>query len=337
MLKEKSKLVSDLDEKIVSICKVEEIEKEIDEAETLKMRVMDALANISLTTTPSNTSTTYTTTVESAAQFSKGNPSIPTGSLAMPPSTQAKQTTGSPLSSSALPSPNQTSQQSGTPPTTNTSTSKLPKLTLPKFRGEVTQFKPFWDTFESAVHSNPNLSKIATFNYLVAQLKGAASHAIAELPITGDSYQAAVDILIKRFGRPQQIIASHMDELLKIPSCSSERPSQLRYLYDKISVNVRGLESLGIKSAQYGSLLIPVIMSKLPPDIRIHVACNTSQDVWEIEPLLDLLQCEIEAREMSERVKTVPPLESKRPPPPHLVPDKSKVLPHTIPSSTSGA
>ena len=58
MLKEKSKLVSDLDEKIVSVCKVEEIEKEIDEAETLKMRVMDALANISLTTTPSNTSTT---------------------------------------------------------------------------------------------------------------------------------------------------------------------------------------------------------------------------------------------------------------------------------------
>lgn len=124
---------------------------------------------------------------------------------------------------------------------------------------------------------------------------------------------------------------------MKISVCSSERPSQPRYLYDKISVNVRGLEALGIKSAQYGSLLIPVIMSKLPPDIRIHVARNTSQDVWEIEPLLDLLQREIEAREMSERVKTVPPLESKRQPPPHFVPDKSKVLPPTIPPGTSGA
>lgn len=337
MLKEKSKLVSDLDEKIVPVCKVEEIEKEIDEAETLKMRVMDALANISLTTTPSNTSTTYTTTGGSAAQFTENNPSIPTGSLSTPPSTQAIQTTGSPPASSAPPSPNQTSQHSGTPPTTNAATSKLPKLTLPKFRGEVTQFKPFWDTFESVVHSNPNLSKIAKFNYLVAQLEGAASRAIAGLPITEDNYQAAVDILMKRFGKPQQIIASHMDELLKISVCSSERPSQLRYLYDKISVNVRGLEALGIKSAQYGSLLIPVIMSKLPPDIRIHVARNTSQDVWEIEPLLDLLQREIEAREMSERVKTVPPLESKRQPPPHFVPDKSKVLPPTIPPGTSGA
>ncbi|RMX54188.1 hypothetical protein pdam_00012153, partial [Pocillopora damicornis] len=155
------------------------------------------------------------------------NPSIPTGSLSTPPSTQAIQTTGSPPASSAPPSPNQTSQHSGTPPTTNASTSKLPKLTLPKFRGEVTQFKPFWDTFESAVHSNPNLSKIAKFNYLVAQLEGAASRAIAGLPITEDNYQAAVDILMKRFGKPQQIIASHMDELLKISVCSSERPSQL--------------------------------------------------------------------------------------------------------------
>ena len=315
MLKEKSKLVSDLDEKIVFVCKVEEIEKEIDEAETLKMRVMDALVNISLTTTPSNTSTTYTTTGGSAAQFTENNPSIPTGSLSTPPSNQAIQTTGSPPASSAPPSPNQTSQHSGTPPSTNAATSKLPKLTLPKFRGEVTQFKPFW---ESAVHSNPNLSKNAKFNYLVAQLEGTASRAIAGLPITEDNYQAAVDILMKRFGKPQQIIAS-------------------RYLYDKISVNVRGLEALGIKSAQYGSLLIPVIMSKLPPDIRIHVARNTSQDVWEIEPLLDLLQREIEAREMSERVKTVPPLESKRQPPPHFVPDKSKVLPPTIPPGTSGA
>jgi len=335
MLKEKSTQVSELDEKIVSVCKLEEIEKEIDEAETLKMRVMDAIANISLTTTP--TKPTCTTIGGAAAQFFDYNLSIPTDLLATTPSTQAIQPTGSSPASPALPPPNQNYQMMGPPPTTNATTSKLPKLTLPKFRGEVTQFKPFWDTFESAVHSNPTLSEIAKFNYLVAQLEGAASRAIAGLPITEDNYKAAVDILTKRFGKPQQIIASHMDDLLKISVCSSERPSQLRYLYDKISVNVRGLQALGIQSKQYGSLLIPVIMAKLPPDIRIHVARNTSQDVWEIEPLLDILQREIEAREISERVKTVTHLEPKRPPPPHHDPVKSKVLQPTIPPGSSGA
>ena len=82
-----------------------------------------------------------------------------------------------------------------------------------------------------------------------------------------------------------------------------DKPSQLRFLYDKISVNIRGLEALGVKSEQYGSLLIPIIMAKLPDEIRIQVARNTSQAVWEIDSLLDLIQSEIDAREMSEKIK----------------------------------
>ena len=163
MLKEKSKQTSDLDGNIISLCKLEEIYV----AETLKMRVLDPLANISLTTMASKTIITYTTTGGSTTQFSGHNPCIPTGSVTTPPSTQALQTLGSPPTSPALPSLNQTSQNSGTPPNTNAATSKLQKLTLLKFRGKVTQFKPFWDTFESELI----LSKIVKFNYLAAQLR----------------------------------------------------------------------------------------------------------------------------------------------------------------------
>ena len=52
VLKEKSELIHDLDEKIIVVCKVEDIEKEIEDAEDLKMRVMDAIEAISLGTTP---------------------------------------------------------------------------------------------------------------------------------------------------------------------------------------------------------------------------------------------------------------------------------------------
>ena len=60
-----------------------------------------------------------------------------------------------------------------------------------------------------------------------------------------------------------------MDELLRLPGCSGDHISQLHSIYDKISINIRGLESLGIKSDQYGSFLIPVIMSKLPLKVRL--------------------------------------------------------------------
>ena len=57
-------------------------------------------------------------------------------------------------------------------------------------------------------------------------------------------------------------------------------------------------------SSQYGSLLIPVMMSKLPPEIRIQVARNTAREVWEMSDLLEVIRQEVEAREISDGVKT---------------------------------
>ena len=95
-----------------------------------------------------------------------------------------------------------------------------------------------------------------------------------------------------------------MDELLKIPACSGDKTSQLRFVYDKISVSVRGLEALGVNSSQYGSLLIPIIMSKLPAGIRLQIARNTSEEVWKITDLLEVMRKEVEARELSENVRS---------------------------------
>ena len=109
-----------------------------------------------------------------------------------------------------------------------------------------------------------------------------------------------VEILHKRFGRTQQIITSHMDELLKLPACPNDRISSLRYVYDKISVHIRGLASLGVSADQYGSLLIPVIMEKLPTDIRLHIARKATSEVWKIDELLEVIEKEVTARESSE-------------------------------------
>ena len=66
---------------------------------------------------------------------------------------------------------------------------------------------------------------------------------------------------------------------------------------------MRGLESLGVKPEQYGSFLIPVIMSRLPAEERLHVARLSTKDVWEINELLKVIQAEVEAREMSDTMK----------------------------------
>ena len=95
-----------------------------------------------------------------------------------------------------------------------------------------------------------------------------------------------------------------MDEMPKIPGCVSDNASQLPLVYVKISINIRGLESLRVSSSQYSSLLIPVITSKLPHEIRVQVARNTAREVWDMSELLEVIRQEVEAREISEGVKT---------------------------------
>ena len=84
-------------------------------------------------------------------------------------------------------------------------------------------------------------------------------------------------------------ISSHMDD----------KASSMRLVYDRINTNIRGLESIGIKSDQYGSLLIPVIMSKLPSEIRLIIARKSEHDVWKIDDLMTTILSEVEAREKS--------------------------------------
>jgi hypothetical protein len=182
-------------------------------------------------------------------------------------------------------------------------TTRLPKLHLTHFKGDVTKWSSFWDSYHSAVHSNQALSKIDKYNYLKFLLEGPAARAIEGLALTEANYDSATELLQARFGKPQQVISAHMDELLRLPSCSGDKSSSLRYVYDKISVHVRGLNALGVSSKEYGSLLILILMSKLPNDLRMRVARESKGEVWKIDELLETLRVEIEVREASEQFK----------------------------------
>ena len=140
--------------------------------------------------------------------------------------------------------------------------------------------------------------KVNKFNYLFSLLEGNAAHLIKGLTLISANYDTAIEILQERFGKTQQIIAAH------IPACPESRTGQLRFVFDKISVHVRVLASLGIAAEQCGSLLIPVIMTKLPSEIRLQIVRKATNDVWQNNDLLKTIKSEIEAREMSEMTRS---------------------------------
>lgn len=172
-------------------------------------------------------------------------------------------------SDSASPNPTAISATSGN------KHAKLSRLTLKSFLGDPVQWLTFWDSFWSAVHENPELNNIDNLNYLKNLLGGSAAATIAGLPLTSDNYTAAIELLTKRFGNKQVIISSHMDSPLKLaPLGNTPDVRKLRGTYDKIEAHVGGLQALDVPTETYGSLLVPVLMAKIPEDIRLLTTTN---------------------------------------------------------------
>ena len=183
-------------------------------------------------------------------------------------------------------------QSNGTFTSISQNVSRLPKLTLPRFEGDPLEWQTFWDSFDCAVHSNSVLSDVQRLNYLRAHLGGEASRAIAGFPLTGANYHQSVDLLRSRFGQPQKIINAHMHALMNLPNANSSITS-LRTLCDVIENHVRGLATLGQSTDSYGALLVPMILRKLPADVRKNLAREHSNLEWTLDQLRDSIMKEI--------------------------------------------
>ena len=175
---------------------------------------------------------------------------------------------------------------------------KLPKISLPHFRGSYMKWTAFWDCFESAVHRNHHLSEIEKFTYLRSLLEGAAYDAIAGLSLSAANYAETVQILKRRFGNKQLIISRHMEDLLDTTAVTSDHHLRdLRRLYDRSESNIRSFKALGVEPESYVAMLSPILLSKLPPDLRLIVSRKVQAEDLNMESILELFEQELLARE----------------------------------------
>jgi len=175
----------------------------------------------------------------------------------------------------------------------------------------MTKWSTFWDSFESSIRLNPELTAIDKFNYLNSLLEGAVAEAISGLKLTTANYEESIAILKKRFGNKQQIITKHTEILLNVDAVMSQcNIKGLRHLYDLVESQVRGLRALGIPPDSYGSLISSVLINKLPQELCLIVSCEARGEEWELNELMKIIEGEIETRERATVTKStngVPP------------------------------
>ena len=77
-------------------------------------------------------------------------------------------------------------------------------------------------------------------------------------------------MLEERFADPQLLIHKHMTKLSLLDTISSIFDlKNLRKVYDEVETQIRSLENLGLDPKNYGSLLVPVLMFKLPDELKL--------------------------------------------------------------------
>ena len=73
----------------------------------------------------------------------------------------------------------------------------------------------------------------------------------------------------------------------------------LRRLYDTTEPHIQNLKSLGVEATLYGAMLSSVLLTNLPPDLRLIVSRKvSSDDEITIENLLKLFEEELVARKV---------------------------------------
>ncbi|KAK3894074.1 hypothetical protein Pcinc_002176 [Petrolisthes cinctipes] len=182
---------------------------------------------------------------------------------------------------------------------------RLPKLELPRFDGDLKQWQSFWEQFSSHI-DDTELPTISKLTYLLSLLDGSAKDVVEGVPHTSTSYRTVIDLLKQRFGKTECIIHAHVQALLALQVPVDQGKTyitQLWRLRDEVVKHTRSLEAQGITGKQCEVLLTPMIVSRLPTELRLMWSRDCSGHESDLDWLLNCLQGEIEVLERSEMYK----------------------------------
>ncbi|XP_065191904.1 uncharacterized protein LOC135822994 [Sycon ciliatum] len=178
------------------------------------------------------------------------------------------------------------------------STVNLPKLGLPKFNGDILQWKSFHDMFMASVHKHTGLSDVQKLSSLKEHVTHNALDTISGLSLSDANYAVALGLLDERYGNTQVQVNAHHVALMETPPATN-KPSSLRKLYDTVELHLRSLNALEEDTDQ--PIFISLMTSKLPRHVLAQLELQKGIDPWSVAELRVKLCAYIVAQETAER------------------------------------
>lgn len=146
-------------------------------------------------------------------------------------------------------------------------TMALPKMTLPSFKGNRTEWHAFWQSFEIAIHKQ-SLPKVQKLNYLIGCLHDEALRMVSGYSIIEENYDLVVATLKDKYGGAETLLMDLNSELLLLPP-ANDGVKSIRETYEKIERICRQLEQLN--QNLNSSSITTLIKSKFPKWILVKL------------------------------------------------------------------
>lgn len=188
-----------------------------------------------------------------------------------------------------------------------TTSTKLPKLELPNFHGDILQWKNFWEQFCVSVHDRASLSKEEKLMYLQNAIKDkTAKNLIAGLTKSSDHYDEAIKCLQERYDRPRQIHQTHVRRIVEAPPLKEGTGKEIRALHDIVVQHLRALKALGHEPSQ--AFITSLLEMKFDSTTMFEWQRHSQEhaDVPDYQELLDFLNLRAQASEASTEKKRTP-------------------------------
>jgi hypothetical protein len=184
---------------------------------------------------------------------------------------------------------------------------RLPKFSLPEFDGNILQWVSWWDEFKTCIHENGTLGDREKFNYLRMYVKGTAKRAIEFIEVSSENYPKAIEALTKRYGRKRIVVEHLVESILTIEKRDKVDAQSLRYLYDIMVSRYHTLELYEPNLKYCHRIIVPILQSKLPQEVRRKWEYELSKIENEeedkritVEYFFDFLRSHVMSEEASE-------------------------------------
>lgn len=157
-------------------------------------------------------------------------------------------------------------------PTFRNKNIQLEPIKLPTFDGDYTKWSEWRSSYDSLVHTSQEVTSSHKFHILKSRLSGSAERVLSGWNVTGESYLAAYDTLVKVYDNKYRITMAHLEEFFAIPTQLNETLESLRVMIDTTNRCVRQLEVIGEPVGTWDHMIVYNLIVRMPP---------TTQNLWE--------------------------------------------------------